>query len=105
MRNERWFRDASVCAENLVLEETDPFQPTQIIVARVEMSPVMPRCCVDQGVGKMKIVQEAIVGGFEAECLIYCYGCCLAKNCCSFQRLLLALCSLDPLVDLVNDNY
>ncbi len=92
-------------AKNLALDETDPFQPTQSIMARVEMSAVMLGCCVDQGVSKVKTVLEALVGSFEAEGLVHCYGCCLAENCNSFQCFLFALDPLDFLVDLVHNNY
>jgi len=89
----------------LALDETDPFQPTQVIVTGVEMSAVMPGCCVDQGVSKVQTEVETIVGSLEAEGLVYSYDCCLAKNCNSFQRFLFPLYSLDFLVDLVNNNY
>ncbi len=89
----------------MVLDETDPFQPTQVIVTGVEMSAVMPGCCVDQGVSKVQTEVETIVGSLEAEGLVYSYDCCLAKNCNSFQCFLFALCPLDSLVGLVHNNY
>lgn len=68
------------------------------------MNSVVASRRVDQSIGKMKPVHEAVVGGFEAKGLINRYDSRLAQDRNSFKRLLFAFCPFDPLVDLIDDN-